>query len=64
MDASDGTLLGSYLFGFLALATIALVFAVGAVAPTAARATARNRRTRLARHQSLRTYYGRLALHH
>jgi hypothetical protein len=64
MDAFNGTLMGYYLLGFLTLAAIALALAVGVVAPAAVRTTVRNRRTRLARHQSMRTYYGGMALHH
>jgi uncharacterized protein with FMN-binding domain len=64
MDAFNGTLMGYYLIGFLALAAIALALAVGVVAPAMVRTTVRNRRTRLARRQTMRTYYGRMALHH
>jgi Na+-transporting methylmalonyl-CoA/oxaloacetate decarboxylase beta subunit len=64
MAAFDSSLLGDYLLGVLTLAAFAFVLAVGLGAPPVVRAVVRNRRTRLARHQSLRTYYGRLALHH
>ena len=64
MAAFDSSLLGYYLLGVLALAAIGLALAVALGVPPVARAVVRNRRTRLARHQSLRTYYGRLALRH
>lgn len=64
MDAFDGSLMGYYLLGFLTLAAFALALAVGVVAPTFVRTTVRNRRTRQARHQTMRTYYDRLPLHH
>ena len=59
MAAFDSTLLGDYLLGVLSLAAIALALAVG----MGARVITSNRRLRLARHQSMRTYYGRTALH-
>ena len=60
MAAFDSSLLGYYLLGVLTLAAIALAFAVGVVAEAATR----NHRIRVSRHQSVRSYYGRLALHH
>jgi hypothetical protein len=59
MAAFDSTLLGDYLLGVLLLAAIAFALAVG----MGARVVTSNRRLRLARHQSMRTYYGRTALH-
>ena len=64
MAAFDSSLLGAYLFGVLALAAFALALAVGLAAPVVTRSVVRNHRTRLARHESVRTYYARLALHH
>ena len=60
MAAFDSSLLGYYLFAVLALAAVSVAFALGVVVT----GVTRNRRIRLARHQSMRTYYGRLALHH
>ena len=60
MAAFDSSLLGYYLFAVLALAAVSVAFALG----VAVTGVARNRRIRLARHQSMRTYYGRLALRH
>jgi len=49
-----------YLLAVFSLAAVALAVSAGVVAV----GVARNRRTRLDRHQSLRAYYGpRLALH-
>jgi hypothetical protein len=44
----------------LAVAAVGVVLSLRVVVEVAVR----NRSTRLARHQSRRTYYGRLALHH
>jgi hypothetical protein len=60
MAASDSTQLGDYLLGVLTLAAIALALAVGVTT----RAVVSNRRVRLSRQQSMRSYYGCLALHH
>jgi hypothetical protein len=57
----DTTLLGTYLTVVLGVALVAAV----AVVATVTAVVVRNRRTRLARHESLRAFYGpRLALHH
>ncbi|WP_151081524.1 hypothetical protein [Nocardioides cynanchi] len=60
MAAFDSTLLGDYLLGVLVLAAIALGLAVG----MGVQVVTSHRRVRLARHQTMRTYYGRAALHH
>jgi hypothetical protein len=60
MVAYDTTQLHVFLIGVFALAALALVLSLGVVAE----AVVSTRRDRLARHQSMRTYYGRLALHH
>jgi hypothetical protein len=60
MVAFDSTQMYIYLIGVFALAALALVLSLGVVA----RAVVSNRRTRLARRQSVRAYYGGLALHH
>ena len=57
---SFDTTLNIYLVAVFSLAAVALVLSLGVVAT----AVVRNRRVRLSRHQSMRTYYGRLALHH
>jgi len=54
------TPLAAYLTVFLVLAAVSIVASVG----VAAEAVVRNRRARLTRHESMRVYYGRLALHH
>jgi hypothetical protein len=54
------TPLATYLTVVLALAVISIVASLSVVAG----AVVRNRRTRQARHESVRVYYGRLALHH
>ena len=47
--------------GFFLIAALGVVLALGVVVES----VVRNRRTRLANHQSVRRYYGaRLALHH
>ena len=56
----DTTSISIYLIVVFAIAALTLVASLGVVV----REVARNRRVRLARHQSVRTYYGRLALHH
>jgi len=61
MTALDTSALGIYLTVVLAIAVLTSVVVLGTVAEV----VVRNRRTRLARRQSLRGYYGaRLALHH
>jgi hypothetical protein len=60
MDAFNSTLLGYYLLGVLTLAAIGLALAVGVATQT----VVSNRRVRLSRRQSMRSYYGCLALHH
>jgi hypothetical protein len=60
MLSFDTTALDVYLVVAFGLAALALVLSLGAVATE----VARNRRIRLSRSQSMRTYYGRLALHH
>jgi hypothetical protein len=60
MAAFNSTLLGYYLLGVLVLAAIALALAVGVVV----RVAVDNRRVRLSRRQSTRSYHGRPALHH
>ena len=58
---SFDSLVNVYLLAVFSLAAVALAVSAGVVAA----GVARNRRTRLDRHQSLRAYYGsRLALHH
>ncbi len=57
---SFDSLVNVYLLAVFSLAAVALAVSAGVVAV----GVARNRRTRLDRHQSLRAYYGpRLALH-
>ena len=57
----DTTLLGTYLIVVLGIAVVAAV----AVAATVTQVVLRSRQARLARHESLRAFYGpRLALHH
>ena len=60
MLSFDTSLVDVYLIAVLSLAGVALVLALGVVT----HAAVRNRRARLAGHQSVRAYYGRLALHH
>jgi len=57
---SFDTTLNIYLIAVFSLAAVALVLSLGIVAT----AVVRNRRVRLSSHESMRTYYGRLALHH
>jgi hypothetical protein len=52
--------LATYLAVVLGLAAVSAVASLGVVTA----AVVRNRRTRLTRHESMCTYYGRLALHH
>ena len=58
MLSFDTTTLDVYLVVAFGLAALALVLSLGVVATE----VVHNRRIRLSRHQSLRTYYGRLAL--
>lgn len=60
MLSFDTTALDVYLVVAFCLAALALVLSLGVVATE----VAHNRHVRLSRRQSLRTYYGRLALHH
>jgi hypothetical protein len=60
MAAFDSTLIGYYLLGVLTLAAIAFALAVG----VATRTVVSNRRVRLARQQSMRSYYSGVVLHH
>ncbi len=56
----DSTSISIYLAVVFAIAALTLVASTGVVV----REVARNRSIRLAHHQSVRTYYGCLALHH
>ena len=49
---------------YLGLVLTVAVLSVGLSLAVVVRAVAVNRSTRLGRHESMRTYYGRLALHH
>jgi hypothetical protein len=60
MVSYDTTQIALYLALVLTVAAIGLTLTLGVLTG----AVVRNRRTRLARHESLRTYYGRLAFHH
>lgn len=60
MLSFDTTAMNAYLIGVFTIAAISLVLSLGLTATE----VVRNRRTRLARHQSRRAYYGHLALHH
>ncbi len=60
MLSFDTTAMNAYLIGVFAIAAIALVLSLGVVTTE----VVRHRRLRLTRHQSLRSYYGHLALHH
>lgn len=60
MSSFDTTAVNVYLVSVFTIAALALVLALGVVTT----AVARNRKVRLSRHQSLRSYYGPLALHH
>ncbi|MGA8245827.1 MAG: hypothetical protein WB797_02910 [Nocardioides sp.] len=60
MIAFDPTALQVYLVAVFTLGAVALALSLGVVAQT----VLSNRRARLARRQTLRAYYGRLALHH
>ena len=60
MLSFDTTTMNVYLIAVFTIAAIALVLSVGVVSSE----VGRNRRIRLTRHQSVRTYYGHLALHH
>ncbi len=58
---SFDSLVNVYLIAVFSFAALALVLSLGVVTS----GVVRNRRVRLASHQSLRAYYGpRLALHH
>jgi RNase P protein component len=60
MVSYDTTQIALYLSLVLAVAAIGLTLTAGVLAE----AVVRNRRTRLSRHESLRSYYGHLAFHH
>ncbi len=60
MAAFDSSSLDLYLVVVFAIALLGALLSVGVLA----RVVVSNRQVRLARHQSRRTYYGRLALHH
>ncbi|MDP2772179.1 MAG: hypothetical protein Q8O61_01385 [Nocardioides sp.] len=49
-----------WLYAFVAFALVVAAVSLGAIAELAVR----NRKTRVARHESIRTYYGRLTLSH
>lgn len=49
-----------WLYAYVALAVLTLVVAVAAISDV----VVSNRRTRVARHESMRTYYRRLAFSH
>jgi hypothetical protein len=56
----DTSLINAFVIAVFSVAALALVLSIGVVGTV----VVRNRRLRLSRQQSLRTYYGRLALHH
>jgi len=60
MVSYDTTQIALFVSLVLTVAAVGIVLVLG----TFAGAVVRNRRTRLSRHDSLRTYYGRLAFHH
>ena len=60
MLSFDTTAMNVYLISVFAIAAIAVVLSLGVVTTE----VVRNRRIRLTRHQSRRTYYGQLAFHH
>jgi hypothetical protein len=60
MFSFDTTQIALYLSLVLTVAAIGLTLVFGVLADS----VVRNRRTRHKRHESLRAYYGRLALHH
>ena len=60
MVSYDTTQIALYLSLVLALAAVGFSLTVGVLAE----AVVRNHRERISRHESRRTYYGRLALHH
>jgi hypothetical protein len=60
MVSYDSTQIALYLSLVLLIAAIGITLTAGTVAA----AVVRNRDTRLARHESMRTYYGRMASHH
>lgn len=60
MVSYDTTQIVLYLSLVLTVAAIGVTLVLGVVTE----AVVRNRRTRLTRHESLCTYYGRLAFHH
>lgn len=56
----DATTLTAWLVGFFVLAAVGAVTGLATMAALAVS----NRRVRVARHEGLRTYYGRLVLSH
>ena len=60
MISYDTTQIALYLALVVTVAAVGLSLVVGVLAE----AVVRNRRIRHARHESMRTYYGRLAFHH
>jgi len=60
MVSYDTTQIALFVSLVLTVAAVGIVLVLG----TFAGAVVRNRRPRLSRHESLRTYYGRLAFHH
>jgi len=60
MVSYDTTQIALFVSLVLTVAAVGIVLALS----TLAGAVVRNRRTRFSRHESLRTYYGRLAFHH
>lgn len=60
MVALDSTQLAVFLIGFFTVTAFAALLGLATVGGL----VARSRGDRLARHETVRTYYGRLALHH
>jgi CHASE1-domain containing sensor protein len=60
MVSYDTTQISIFLALFLTVATVGIALIAGVLAE----AIVRNRRVRVSRHESMRTYYGRLVLHH
>ena len=60
MVAFDSTQLAFFLIAFFTVAALGAVLGLAVVGGL----VARSRENRLARHETVRAYYGRLALHH
>jgi hypothetical protein len=60
MVSYDTTQISIFLALVLAVAAVGIALTTGVLAE----AIVRNRRVRVSRHESMRTYYGRLVLHH